>query len=52
MFNHFLTLCKNIKSYNVNRILKKAVLKKKLISFFRQHEKQKENRNPVNGKSC
>ena len=27
-------LCKNIKSYDVNRTVKRAVLKKKLISVF------------------
>ena len=34
MFNYFLMLNKNIKSYNINRTLKKAVLKNILISFF------------------
>ena len=34
MFNHFSMLFKNIKLYDVNRTLKRAVLKKKLISFF------------------
>ena len=34
MFNHFLMLCKNTKWYDINRILQKAVFKKKLICYF------------------
>ena len=41
MFNHFLMLCKNIKSYDINRTLKKAVLKKKMISFFNNTKAEK-----------
>ena len=34
MVNHFLMFCKNIKWYDLNRTLKKAVLKRENVSFF------------------
>ena len=48
MFNHFLMLCKNIKSYDVNKMLNKAVLKK-IDWRFQKHERCEENPNPVTG---